>query len=99
MRVHSILFVAAREAVAMAGGVTARSRHGDLPWPTNGWNAEGRGRGGPMRERWLLVTILALVANGRDMVHRRKNSSPTPSRGFTFCPRSTFSQANRAPRR
>src|SRR6516225_8959481 len=52
MRVHSILFVAARKAVAMAGGVTVRSRHGVLPWLTNGWNAGAR-LAGPMRECWL----------------------------------------------
>src|SRR5215831_12909965 len=39
MRVHSILFVEARKAVAMAGGVTVRSRHGVLLRLTNGWNA------------------------------------------------------------
>jgi len=41
MRVHSILFVEARKALATAGGVTIRSRHGVLPRPTNEWNARG----------------------------------------------------------
>jgi len=32
MRVHSIVSVEAREALAEAGGENARSRHGSPPW-------------------------------------------------------------------
>src|SRR5262249_15473987 len=82
MRVHSILFVAARKAVAMAGGVTVRSRHGVLPWLTNGWNAAGA----VCRPyaRTLAPRDNVRITNGREMVHRPKNSRPMPNRVSTF---------------
>ena len=63
MRVHSIEFVEACEAVAMAGGETVRSRDAVLPWLTNGWNAGAR-LAGPMRKCWSLVTYSPRVTNG-----------------------------------
>jgi hypothetical protein len=62
MRVHSIVFVEARAAIAMAGGENARSRHGVLPGLTNEWNAAGASRR-PMRE-WRLSEALLDSAAG-----------------------------------
>src|SRR5215470_16084587 len=42
---------------------------------------------GPMRECcWLLETTLIRITNGRDLVHRLKNSSPTRNSVFHVCP-------------